>query len=152
MQKRMGHGALVTFVTRIRLFIISDFIRDTYFLKLKIKSEAKKYYGYWATSNFLWVLITRGLTEICRPCLNISLFFALFTANPKLQTNRPLATSVWIVANREFLLPVDQSTGWWRHTMQLRITKGLVLDALLMAVWRRKPYSTVMVHSDQGSQ
>ena len=39
--------------------------------------------------------------------------------------------------------------GW---SMQSRITKELVLDALLMAVWRRKPSSTVMVHSDQESQ
>lgn len=39
--------------------------------------------------------------------------------------------------------------GW---SMQSRITKELVLDALLMAVWRRKPTETVMVHSDQGSQ
>jgi len=39
--------------------------------------------------------------------------------------------------------------GW---SMQSRITKELVLDALLMAVWRRKPTSTVIVHSDQGSQ
>ncbi len=39
--------------------------------------------------------------------------------------------------------------GW---SMQSRITKELVLDALLMAVWRRKPKSTVTVHSDQGSQ
>jgi len=39
--------------------------------------------------------------------------------------------------------------GW---SMQSRITKELVLDALLMAVWRRKPSSTVTVHSDQGSQ
>jgi putative transposase len=28
----------------------------------------------------------------------------------------------------------------------------LVLSALLMAVWRRKPKQAVMVHSDQGSQ
>jgi len=28
----------------------------------------------------------------------------------------------------------------------------LVLSALLMAVWRRKPKSKVIVHSDQGSQ
>ena len=39
--------------------------------------------------------------------------------------------------------------GW---SMQSRITKELVLDALLMAIWRRKPGSTVAVHSDQGSQ
>ena len=39
--------------------------------------------------------------------------------------------------------------GW---SMQSRITKELVLDALLMAVWRRKPKKGVLVHSDQGSQ
>ena len=30
--------------------------------------------------------------------------------------------------------------------------KELVLDALLMPVWRRKPENRVTVHSDQGSQ
>ena len=39
--------------------------------------------------------------------------------------------------------------GW---SMQARIKKELVLDALLMAVWRRKPTSSVTVHTDQGSQ
>lgn len=39
--------------------------------------------------------------------------------------------------------------GW---SMQPRITKELAIDALLMAVWRRKPTSTVTVHSDQGVQ
>ena len=39
--------------------------------------------------------------------------------------------------------------GW---AMQSRQTTDLVLQALLMAVWRRKPKSTVLVHSDQGSQ
>lgn len=39
--------------------------------------------------------------------------------------------------------------GW---SMQSRITKDLVLDALLMAVWRRDPDQQVLVHSDQGSQ
>tara|TARA_R100001369_G_scaffold84159_1_gene116874 strand:+ start:14214 stop:15053 length:840 start_codon:yes stop_codon:yes gene_type:complete len=39
--------------------------------------------------------------------------------------------------------------GW---SMQQRMTKELVLDALLMAVWRRKPKHRVVVHSDQGSQ
>ena len=39
--------------------------------------------------------------------------------------------------------------GW---SMQNRIAKELVLDALLMVVWRRNPISTVTVHSDQGSQ
>ena len=39
--------------------------------------------------------------------------------------------------------------GW---TMQSRQTTDLVLQALLMAVWRRKPSGKVLVHSDQGSQ
>ncbi len=39
--------------------------------------------------------------------------------------------------------------GW---SMQSRITKELVLDELLMAVWRRKPKYTALVYPDQGSQ
>jgi len=38
--------------------------------------------------------------------------------------------------------------GW---SMQSRITKDIVLNALLMAVWRRNPKQRVTVHSDQGS-
>jgi putative transposase len=33
-----------------------------------------------------------------------------------------------------------------------RMDRELALNALLMAVWRRQPKQTVMVHSDQGSQ
>ena len=39
--------------------------------------------------------------------------------------------------------------GW---SMKPTIAKELVLDALMMAVWRRKPNQEVIVHSDQGSQ
>lgn len=39
--------------------------------------------------------------------------------------------------------------GW---AMQSRQTTDVVLQALLMAVWRRKPKDKVLVHSDQGSQ
>ena len=42
-----------------------------------------------------------------------------------------------------------QVVGW---SMQSRINADLVLDALLMAVWRRKPKNEVLIHSDQGSQ
>ena len=39
--------------------------------------------------------------------------------------------------------------GW---SAQPRMTTDLALQALLAAVWRRKPKTRVMVHSDQGSQ
>ena len=39
--------------------------------------------------------------------------------------------------------------GW---SMKATLSRELVLDALLAAVWRRKPASEVLVHSDQGSQ
>ncbi|TQE98347.1 MAG: IS3 family transposase [Spiribacter salinus] len=39
--------------------------------------------------------------------------------------------------------------GW---SMKATLAKELVLDALFMAVWRRKPQAHVLVHSDQGSQ
>ena len=39
--------------------------------------------------------------------------------------------------------------GW---SMQSRMTKDIVLNALLMAVWRRNPEKQMLVHSDQGSQ
>ncbi|MCR5881409.1 IS3 family transposase [Rhizobacter sp. J219] len=42
-----------------------------------------------------------------------------------------------------------QVVGW---SMGSRIDTGLVLDALLMALWRRQPQQPVTVHSDQGCQ
>lgn len=39
--------------------------------------------------------------------------------------------------------------GW---SMQPTLAKEIVLDALLMAVWRRRPIRSVIIHSDQGSQ
>ena len=39
--------------------------------------------------------------------------------------------------------------GWFA---QPRMTTDLALQALLAAVWRRKPRTKVMIHSDQGSQ
>ena len=38
--------------------------------------------------------------------------------------------------------------GW---SMKPTLSRELALDALLMAVWRRKPTQPVLVHSDQGS-
>jgi putative transposase len=42
-----------------------------------------------------------------------------------------------------------QVIGW---SMQPKMHVDLVLNALLMAVWRRKPKTEVLIHSDQGSQ
>ena len=42
-----------------------------------------------------------------------------------------------------------QVVGW---SMQPKMHTDLVLKALTMAVWRRKPKNKVLVHSDQGSQ
>ncbi len=42
-----------------------------------------------------------------------------------------------------------QVIGW---SMQPKMHVDLVLNALVMAVWRRKPKNEVLVHSDQGSQ
>nr|WP_148214192.1 IS3 family transposase [Denitrovibrio acetiphilus] len=42
-----------------------------------------------------------------------------------------------------------QIIGW---SMQHRMHSDIVLKALLMAVWRRKPDNNVIIHSDQGSQ
>lgn len=39
--------------------------------------------------------------------------------------------------------------GW---SMKSSLAKEIVLDALLMAVWRRRPKQRVLIHSDQGSQ
>ena len=42
-----------------------------------------------------------------------------------------------------------QIVGW---SMQSRITTAVVMDALTMALWRRRPKEKVTVHSDQGTQ
>jgi putative transposase len=39
--------------------------------------------------------------------------------------------------------------GW---SMQATMSRDLVLDAVLMAVWKRRPQGDVLIHSDQGSQ
>jgi putative transposase len=39
--------------------------------------------------------------------------------------------------------------GW---SMKPTLARELALDALLMALWRRKPKDSVLVHSDQGSR
>ena len=42
-----------------------------------------------------------------------------------------------------------QVVGW---SMKSSLAREIVLDALLMAIWRRRPKQEVIIHSDQGSQ
>jgi len=42
-----------------------------------------------------------------------------------------------------------QVVGW---SMSNRMTKKLVMDSLRMAIWRRQPASSLIFHSDRGSQ
>jgi putative transposase len=39
--------------------------------------------------------------------------------------------------------------GW---SLSSRATSEAVMDAALMAIWRRQPKTPVLVHSDQGAQ
>ena len=39
--------------------------------------------------------------------------------------------------------------GW---SMKPTLAREIVLDALLMAIWRRRPKQEVIIHSDQGAQ
>ncbi len=48
--------------------------------------------------------------------------------------------------------PKDRWKGCGGWSMQSRQTTDVVLQALHMAVWRRKPKHRVLIHSDQGSQ
>jgi putative transposase len=43
----------------------------------------------------------------------------------------------------------ERVIGW---SLSSRATSQSVIDALLMAVWRRQPKEPVLVHSDQGAQ
>lgn len=63
-------------------------------------------------------------------------------------------TYVWTVEGWLFVAAVldlfsRRIVGW---SMQHRMTADLVTDALMMAVWRRRPEANVLHHSDQGSQ
>ncbi len=73
------------------------------------------------------------------------------------QPNRSWVTDITYIRTHEgwlyLAVVVDlfsrQVVGW---SMGSRIDTSLVLDALLMALWRRRPESPVTVHSDQGCQ
>jgi putative transposase len=73
------------------------------------------------------------------------------------EPNRVWVTDITYIRTHEgwlFLAAVldlfsRQVVGW---SMGPRMDRELALNALLMAVWRRQPKQTVMVHSDQSSQ
>ena len=56
---------------------------------------------------------------------------------------------VWLYLAAVLDLHSRAVVGW---SMGSRMQTSLVLDALTMAVWRRKPRDSVIIHSDQGSQ
>ena len=63
-------------------------------------------------------------------------------------------TYVWTIEGWLFVAAVldlfsRRIVGW---SMQHRMTADLVTDALMMAIWRRRPEASVLHHSDQGSQ
>jgi len=76
------------------------------------------------------------------------------------KTNHP--NTVWVTD----ITYIDTTEGWLYltviidlysrkvvgYSMKSCMRMNLVLDAVLMAVWRRKPESKVVIHSDQGSQ
>ena len=74
-----------------------------------------------------------------------------------LEPNRVWVTDITYVRTHEGWLYLAvvldlfsrQVVGW---SMSSLIDTELAMNALLMAVWRRKPVDPVMVHSDQGSQ
>lgn len=55
----------------------------------------------------------------------------------------------WLYLAVVLVLFSCQGIGW---SMKPRMSSDLAIDALLMAVWRRKPNQGMMIHSDQGSQ
>jgi putative transposase len=73
------------------------------------------------------------------------------------QPNRVWVTDVtyirtwqgWLYLAAVMDLHARNIVGW---SMKPTLARELVLDALLMAVWRRQPTQQVIVHSDQGSQ
>jgi putative transposase len=72
------------------------------------------------------------------------------------EPNRIWVTDITYIRTYEgwlYLVVLDlfsrQVVGW---SMSSRIDREVAMNALLMAVWRRQPKNTVMVHSDQGSQ
>ena len=55
----------------------------------------------------------------------------------------------WLYLSVVINLYSRQVVGW---SMRSQMTVELVLNSLLMALWRRKPKSKVLIHFDQGSQ
>ena len=55
----------------------------------------------------------------------------------------------WLYLSVVVDLYARKVVGW---SMKPTLSRELAIDALLMAVWRRKPTEQVIVHSDQGTQ
>jgi len=55
----------------------------------------------------------------------------------------------WLYLTVVMDLYARRIVGW---SMKPSLARGLVLDAIVMAVWRRRPGAGLIIHSDQGSQ
>lgn len=76
--------------------------------------------------------------------------FTATTANKKWVAD---FTYIWTSEGRLYVAGVldlfsRRIVGW---SMKSRMTSDLVTDALIMAIWRRRPDTHVLHHSDQGS-
>lgn len=67
---------------------------------------------------------------------------------------RAKSSALWALfhSNRSLIDLSGQARNGAQGSMHSRIHTSLVLNAPLMAVWRRKPKGNVVIHSDQGSQ
>ncbi|UYR04792.1 IS3 family transposase [Ralstonia pseudosolanacearum] len=71
--------------------------------------------------------------------------------------NQSWVTDITYIRTHEGWLYLSVVIGLWSRmvvgwSMGQRIDTQLVLDALLMALWRRRPHQQVLIHSDQGCQ
>ena len=100
------------------------------------------------------------LSSMCRVLRVQRSGYYAWKANPKFTVTLP--NQVWVID----ITYIRTHEGWLYLTavidlysrmvvgwaMNASMATELVLDALTMAVWRRRPTGPVMIHSNQGSQ
>jgi putative transposase len=126
-------------------------------------------------------MLTNALVDFLKDKLLIAVIFAMssllaFYVSWSVDDEGSLVAGIVFAGNsiqqayRHYLIKlraehIEMSSASWScvafcRSLVVAITAGsiahcrteLVLDALLMSVWRRRPTETVIVHSDQGTQ